>query len=147
MSRIYDYNLFSFNKKSQQKGGYSFGCEIKYIDIDINNRPEEYSDITDAKAFLEYSVDLEVKKTGISSLHFTINSLEIEFVVDDYPNPTKEFEIDLIPGKTIDIGQLRAEAESCPIPTNPGKVTINMNKSTDPRKFDVVVSFGQDYYR
>lgn len=145
MSRIYDYNAFSSsNKSGQQRGDYNFGAELKYIDIDIHNRPEEYAELEDAKAFIEYSVNIGIKKEGIASLDFTINSVELEFTVSDYPNPVKEFDIDLIPGKTIDIGQVLEERESSLIPTYPTKLNIDMNGSTDPKKFNVTVYFGTD---
>jgi hypothetical protein len=146
MSRIYDYGAFTFSKKESPRGEYSFGVDIKYIDIDIHNRPKEYQEIEDAKAFIEYSVNLEIKKNGIAGLDFSLNGVELEFTVDDYPNPTKSFDIDLIPGRTIDIGQVHAESKDYKIPTYPSKLEINMNGSTDPKKFDVTVHFGSDSY-
>jgi hypothetical protein len=69
----------------------------------------------------------------------------LEFEVDDYPNDSsKEFDIDLIPGKTIDYSQIKAEREEVIIPTYPSRIEINMNKSTEPRNFDVTVYFGTD---
>jgi hypothetical protein len=142
MGRVYDYNQFSFSKTGANRGDYSFGHELKYIDIDIHNRPEEYENISDSKAFINYSVSLEVRKTGIESIFFNVDSVELEFSVDDYPNPGKDFDIDLIPGKTIDIGQVAADVDDCQIPTYPTELLINMNGSTDPKKFNVTVKFG-----
>jgi hypothetical protein len=145
MSRIYDYTAFSDNsKKGANSNDYSFGIDMKYIDIDIFDRPEEYEDISDAKAFIEYSIDLIVKKGGIDGMIFNVNSIEIEFEVDDYPNEAKEFDIDLIPGKTVDYSQIKTEVLESPIPTYPDKLEINMNKSTDPKNFDITVYFGND---
>jgi hypothetical protein len=145
MSRIYDYASFSEN--SNRRGNhsdYSFGIDMKYVDIDLFNRPEEYADVSDAKVFIEYSVDLSLKKGGIDGMTFSINSIELEFEVDDYPNVSKEFDIDLIPGKTVDYGQIKTEIRESPIPTYPDKIEINMNKSTDPKNFDITVYFGND---
>lgn len=142
MGRVYDYNQFSFSKTGANRGDYSFGHELKYIDIDIHNRPEEYENISDSKAFINYSVSLEVRKIGIESIFFNVDSVELEFSVDDYPNPGKDFDIDLIPGKTIDIGQVAADVDDCQIPTYPTELLINMNGSTDPKKFNVTVKFG-----
>ena len=145
MSRIYDYTAFSSKaKKGASQGDYSFGVEMKYIEIDLYNRPEEYSDLDDAKAFVEYSVDVIVKRAGIDSFIFNVNSIELEFSVDDYPNDRKEFDIDLIPGKTIGYDQIKVEELDSIIPTYPSKLDINMNKSTDPKKFIITVSFGND---
>lgn len=148
MSKIYDYTAFSENNSNGKKIGggindYSFGWELKYVDIDLYDRPEEYEEINDCKAFIEYSVDLIVKKGGIDGITFSLNSIELEFEVDDYPNGIKEFDIDLIPGKTIDYSQLKNEVSDSPIPTYPEKLEINMNKSTDPRNFDITVYFGE----
>jgi hypothetical protein len=145
MGRIYDYSAFSSSKKGSSRGDYSFGMELKYIEIDLFNRPEEYSDLDDAKAFIEYSVDLIVKKAGIDDFIFNIDVIELEFSVDDYPNEPKQFDIDLIPGKTVDYSQLNVEKLSSVIPTYPQNLSIDMNKSTDPSKFKITVSFGNDY--
>lgn len=145
MSRIYDYTAFTGNsRKGGNNNDYSFGIEMKYVDIDIYGRPEEYEEINEAKAFIEYSVDLIVKKGGIDGMIFNVNSIELEFEIDDYPNGTKEFDMDLIPGKTVDYSQIKSEINESPIPTYPDKLEINMNKSTDPRNFDITVHFGND---
>lgn len=143
MARIYDYNSFQDGNKGANPNDFKFGGEIKYIDIDIHNTPEEYEDITDAKVYVEYSTRLILKKGGIDDIIFSVDSVELEFQVDDYPNgEPKEFDIDLIPGKTIDYSQLRAEKGEVIIPSYPDRIKINMNKSTEPRNFEVTVYFG-----
>ena len=144
MGRIYDYSAFSSSKKGASRGDYSFGMELKYIEIDLFNRPEEYTDIDDSKAFIEYSIDLIIKKAGIDDFLFNIDLIELEFSVDDYPNEPKQFDIDLIPGKTIDYSQLNVEKLASVIPTYPNNLSIDMNKSTDPKNFKITVSFGND---
>ncbi len=144
MGRIYDYSAFSSSKKGGSRGDYSFGMELKYIEIDLFNRPEEYSEINDSKAFIEYSIDLIIKKAGIDDFIFNIDLIELEFSVDDYPNEPKQFDIDLIPGKTIDYSQLNVEKLASLIPTYPNNLLIDMNKSTDPKNFKITVSFGND---
>ena len=144
MGRIYDYSAFSSSKKGSSRGDYSFGAELKYIEIDLFNRPDEYSEIDDIKAFIEYSIDLIVKKSGIEDFIFNVGLIELEFSVDDYPNESKQFDIDLIPGKTIDYSQLNIEKLSSVIPTYPNNLIIDMNKSTNPRNFKITVSFGND---
>jgi hypothetical protein len=145
VGRIYDYSAYSASKKGGSRGDYSFGIELKYSEIDIFNKPEEYAEIDDVKAFVEYSIDLIVKKAGIDDFLFNIDGIELEFSVDDYPNSPREFDIDLIPGKTIDYSQLNAEKLSSVIPTYPNNLSIDMNKSTDPKNFKITVSFGNDY--
>lgn len=144
MGRIYDYSAFSSSKKGSSRGDYSFGTELKYIEIDLFNRPEEYRDIDDSKAFIEYSIDLIIKKSGIDDFVFNIDLIELEFSVDDYPNEHRQFDIDLIPGKTIDYSQLNVEKLASVIPTYPNNLFIDMNKSTDPKNFKITVSFGSD---
>lgn len=143
MSRIYDYNQFS-SKKSRIGGDFTFGQELLYTEIDIFNRPEEWSDLDDKKAFVEYSVDVEVRKSGIEGLQFRINLIELEFSVDDDPNPHKEFDFDLLPGKNVDFSQLEADTKDFIIPTYPSNLEIDMNKSTEPVKWKIKVSFGHD---
>jgi hypothetical protein len=143
MSRIYDYNQFS-SKKNRIGGDYTFGQDLKSMDIDLFNRPDDWQDLDDYKAFIEYSVDVEVKKSGIEGLMFRINMVELEFTVDDYPNESKEFDFDLVPGKNIDFSQLEANPLEYVIPTYPSNLTIDMNKSTEPIKWKITVSFGND---
>jgi hypothetical protein len=143
MAKIYDYAAFSGNSKGNKYNDYSFCVELKYIDIDIYDRPEEYSDISDAKVFIDYSVDLVVNKYGIEGMRFSVSSVELEFMVDDHPNEDKEFDIDLIPGKTIDFSQLKIETKEILIPSYPTNISINMRKSTDPKNFEITVEFGQ----
>lgn len=143
MSKIYDYAAFSGNSKGSKSDGYSFGVDLKYIDIDIYERPDEYSDISDAKVFIDYSADLVVNKAGIEGINFNISSIELEFSVDDYPNENKEFDIDLIPGKTIDFSRIKIVTNENLLPTYPTNISINMRKSTDPRNFDISVEFGK----
>jgi hypothetical protein len=144
MPRIYDYNAFSSSKGGSNRGDFNFGFELKYVDIDIHNRPEEYEDIDDSKVFINYSLDLDVNSMGIEGFMFSVNSVELEFSVDDYPNETKEFDIDLIPGKTIDYSQIQIEKLDSILPTYPSQIEIDMNKSTDPRKFIITVYFGSN---
>lgn len=143
MSRIYDYNQFS-TKKNRIGGDYTFGIDLTSVNIDLYNRPDEWSDLDDYKAFIDYSVDIEVRKTGIEGLMFRVNGIELEFSVDDYPNSSKEFDFDLSPGKNIDFSQLTAEPMSSIIPTYPSNLSIDMNKSTEPIKWKITVSFGND---
>lgn len=143
MSRIYDYNQFS-SKKNRIGGDYTFGQDLKYIEIDVFNRPEEWEDSENYKAFIEYSVDVEVNKGGINGLQFRVNLIEFEFTVDDYPNQPKEFDFDLVPGKNIDFGQIIIDTKDHLIPTYPSNLEIDMNKSTEIFKWKITVSFGND---
>ena len=106
VGKIYDYSAFSSSKKGSSRGDYSFGAELKYIEIDLFNRPEEYSDIEESKAFIEYSIDLIVKKAGIDDFMFNVDLIELEFSVDDYPNEPKQFDMDLGVTKSITFLQL-----------------------------------------
>jgi hypothetical protein len=143
MSRIFDYNSFSSGKVGSDGNKFTFGCDLSYIDIDIINRPEEYEELSDAKCFIEYSVDFYFKKYGIDSIDFQINNIELNFEVDDYPNDTKEFDMDFIPGKTVDFNQIMVEVGDNPIPTYPRSLTVDMNKSTELRNYRISVGFGE----
>jgi hypothetical protein len=143
MAKIYDYAAFAGSSKGAKYNDYSFGVELKYIDVDIYDRPEEYADISDAKVFIDYSVDLVVNKSGIEGMNFSVSSVELEFMVDDHPNEDKEFDIDLIPGKTIDFSQLKIDTKENTIPSYPTNVSINMRNSTDPKNFEITVVFGK----
>ena len=140
--RIYDYGAFTDSKKPTNNNDYTFGIELGYTDIDIQNRPDEYADLSDAKIFIEYSVNLVIKKSGIDSIDMVVNSLELDFEVDDYPNESKEFDIDLIPGRTIDYNQIFIDKKDVLIPSYPKSVEIDMCKSTEAKNFKITVVFG-----
>ncbi len=140
--RIYDYSAFTDSKKPTNTNDYTFGIELGYTDIDIQNRPEEYADISDVKIFIDYSVNLIIKKSGIDSMDIVVNSMELDFEVDDYPNDSKEFDIDLIPGRTVDYNQILVDKNDVLIPSYPKSVEIDMNKSTEARNFKITVVFG-----
>jgi hypothetical protein len=142
MAKVYDYGAFTNSKTGFDKGSYNFTYRMKYVDIDVINKPEEYENISDSRIFIDYSVMLDIQKEGIMGLNFQINLVEFEFDVDDGVNPPKQFDIDFVPGKTIDIGQMHPRYNDDSIPTVPSRVKINMNNSTDPRKYDVDVNFG-----
>lgn len=143
MSRIFDYNSFSTSKGNSDGDKFTFGSDLKYIDIDIINRPEEYEELSDARCFIDYSVSFSFKKQGIDSIDFNVNSVELNFEVDDYPNDTKEFDMDFIPGKTVDFNQIMVEIVDNPIPTYPRSITIDMNRSTDIKNHILTVNFGK----
>jgi len=144
MAQIYDYSAFSNQKKVVNSNQYTFGMKMESMDIDIHNRPDEYADITDRSAFIDYSVNISVNKAGIESITFVVNSIEVQFEVDDYPNETLEKDMDIIPGKTLDYNNVMAISKENIIPTYPTSLEIDMNKSSDTREFIVKVYFGKD---
>jgi hypothetical protein len=72
--------------------------------------------------------------------------MELEFEVDDYPNESKQFDVDLIPGKTIDHSQIKTEEGLSLIPTFPDKAEIDMKKSTNPMNWEIKIHFGSNRY-
>lgn len=140
MPKIYDFTAYNQDKGAPNV--YNFETEIGYVDLEIFATPEEYDNISDAKAYIEYNATLILKKAGIDSILFNVSSIELEFEVDDYPEPPKEFDVDLIPGRTVDHSQIKTEENDGLIPSYPSKIEINMQKSTDPRSWQVVVYFG-----
>jgi len=144
MGQIYDYSAFSNQKKVSNSNQYTFGIKMEAVDIDIHNRPDDFENIADRKAFIDYSVNIDVSKGGIEGISFVVNSIEVEIEVDDYPNDTKEIDFDIIPGKTLDYNQVSAVAKDNVIPSYPTGLEIDMCKSTDTREYKVTVYFGKD---
>ena len=68
--------------------------------------------------------------------------MELDFEIDDYPNDTREFDIDLIPGRNIDYNQISIDKGEVLIPSYPKSVKIDMGKSTDAKNFKINVVFG-----
>lgn len=144
MAKIYDYLSFNDKRGAGIPGAYNFEDKLKYIDIDIFNKPEEYDALNDASLHLNYSVQLHLKKSGIDMLVFTVTDMELEFEVDDYPNENKQFDVDLIPGKTIDFSQIKTEEGDHLIPSYPDKAEIDMKKSTNPMNWEITIHFGSN---
>jgi hypothetical protein len=145
MSRIYDYGSFSNNKSSFSDTRNKFGSSISLIDIDITGKPKEFIDINDVKVFLEYSTSIRSNKRGLEGVDFMIDSIELVMKVETANGNEDEIDFDLIPGKTIDYGQVKYTVNDFPIPSYPENIEINMNGFTDPSKFDVMVYFGTNH--
>lgn len=144
MPRIYDYGSFSSKKSSFSDSRNKFGYEVPFIDVDVTGRPKEYRDIKDLKVFIEYSTNIRSNKMGLEGVDFSIESIELVMDVETSSGSSEEIDFDLIPGKTIDYGQVNHRINDLPIPSYPQKVEINMNGFTDPRRFDVMVYFGRN---
>jgi len=145
MPRIYDYGSFSNNKSKFSDTQNKFGCEMSFVDIDITGKPKEFRDIMDVKVFIEYSTELLSNKRGLEGVNFSVDSIELVMKVETSIGKEDEIDFDLIPGKTIDYGQVKYAVNEFPIPSYPERIEINMNGFTDPTRFDVMVYFGTNY--
>lgn len=145
MSRIYDYGSFSSNKSKFSDSRNKFGFEMSLVDIDIIGRPKEFKDIEDVKVFIDYSTEVISNKRGLEGVNFSIDCIELVMTIENTSGKKEEIDFDLIPGKTIDYGQVKHYTNDFPIPSYPERIEINMNGFTDPRRFDVIVYFGTNY--
>jgi hypothetical protein len=147
MGKIYDYNSYSYSRGKGSSPDQFFEYNFSETEMDFHNMPFDSRYLQNTSAYLKYSVSFSTSKSGITGINFTILEIEISNNCDEIEGEVPiecQFDYDIIPGKTIDIGQIRAEIKSCPIPTDPCKITIDMNNSTDVRKFNVQVEFGVD---
>ena len=142
MPKIYDYGSFSDNKSKFSDTRNKFGCEMSFVDIDITGKPKEFRDINDVKVFIEYSTEILSNKRGIEGINFSVNSIELIMDIETSLGKQDEIDFDLIPGKTIDYGQVKYSVNDFVIPSYPTNIQINMNGFTDPARFDVMVYFG-----
>lgn len=142
MPRIYDYGSFSSKKSSFSDTRNKFGYEVPFVDIDIIGKPKEYKEVLDSKVFIEYSTNIRSNKKGLEGIDFSIESIELIMNVETNSGSSEEIDFDLVPGKTIDYGQVNYRVNEFPIPSYPERVEINMNGFTDPTRFDVLVYFG-----
>lgn len=145
MPRIYDYGSFSDNKSKFSDTRNKFGYEMSFVDVDITGKPKEFRDITDSKVFIEYSTEILSNKKGIEGINFSVDSIELVMSIETSTGKEDEIDFDLIPGKTIDYGQVKYTVNEFPIPSYPERIEINMNGFTDPTRFDVMVYFGTNY--
>lgn len=143
-NRVYDYQSFSSKKDKSFNTNMEFSSELKYIDIDIFNRPSDLEDLNGIECEIDYSVGVNTSKTGIDSLSFDVRSIELELMKDNYPSEDIEYEIDLIPGKNIPKENIRYVIENVVIPSDPTRIEVDMNKSMEPKDFSITITFGTD---
>jgi hypothetical protein len=118
MPRIDDYISFSSNKKNRVSNEFSFSAELGMLDVEIVNRPPEISDVDSLECEIDYKAGIERKKEGIQDLAFSVDSIELEIKVDDYPNGQKEFEFDIVPDATIPLTSVIIQKGTRLVPTD-----------------------------
>ena len=143
-NRVYDYQAFASKKDKSFNTNMEFSADLKYIDIDIFNRPEELENINGIECEIDYAVGVNTSKTGIDSLTFEVRSIELELMKDNYPSEDTEYEIDLIPGKNIPRENIKSVIENVVIPSDPTRIEVDMGKSLEPKNFSITVTFGTD---
>jgi hypothetical protein len=143
--RIQDYNQFaSVNPRKNSRGEYSFSSSLGITDISIENAPDDMGDVSDVKATVEYSVNVVANKEGIDSLGFSVDMIELEVETDNYPDGTKELDLDIAPGQNIEKERIREYTLEQALPSYPSRMEINMNKSLNVSNFTISVYFGKD---
>lgn len=143
--RIQDYNQFaSVNPRKNSRGEYSFTSSLGITDIVIENAPEDMGEISDLEATIEYSVNVMANKEGIDSISFSVDMIELEIEVDNYPDGTKEMDLDIAPGQNIEKERIREYSLDQVLPTYPSRIEVNMNKTFNVSNFIVSVYFGKD---
>jgi hypothetical protein len=142
MPRIDDYISFSSNKKNNVSSEFIFSKELGLLDVEVVNRPPEISDVDSLECEIEYKVGIERRKDGIQDLNFSIEEIELEIKVDDYPNEQKEFEFDIVPDVNIAIPSIVIQKGSRLVPTDPSFARIDMRKSMNPKDFRIQILFG-----
>jgi hypothetical protein len=144
MARIDDYNSYISGKTKNFSSENYFSAEMGYLDIVIKGNPPEMLDIDESKCEIEYEVTITRNRSGIDDLSFKILKIELEVEVDDYPNESKKFEFEIMPGINIDHSLVISEKLEKIIPTYPKRIQIDMRKSMDVKDFKVIVEFGND---
>jgi len=145
MGRIQDYQHFAASKATDQpRGQYSFIHTLGETDIYLENLPDEVKDLSDVEATIEYSIEPHATKSGIESIAFRVDMIELVLSVDKYPNGKDEVDLDIAPGQNIEPGRIRSIELENPIPTHPTKIEINLGKSLNVSNFIITVFFGND---
>ena len=146
INRVEDYNSYISGKDKNFSNDHYFISDLKYTDIIIKGNPPQIQDVDDAKCEVEYEAIVLRNKRGIDGIDFRIHKIELELVVDDYPNDKKTFEFEIEPGLNIDPGLVIPDILSFVVPTYPRQITIDMRKSMEVKDFKVIVEFGRDEY-
>ena len=96
MGRIQDYQHFAASKATDQpRGQYSFIHRLGETDIYLENLPDEVKDLSDVEATIEYSIEPHATKSGIESIAFRVDMIELVLSVDKYPNGKDEIDLDI----------------------------------------------------
>jgi len=144
MSRVFDYNSFASGRVKSFNTNMTFSCDVRQIDVDLYNVPEELRNISSVDCEVEYEISVISSKTGISDIGFIVREIELEIKVDSHPDPDTEYEIDILPGKNCQNESIICEKGDRLIPSDPSRVEIDMGGSILPRDFRVKVTFGSD---
>lgn len=144
MSRVFDYNSFASKRSKSFNTNMSFTCEVMQVDIDLYNPPEELKNISTLDCEIDYEVGVISSKTGISGIDFIVKSIELIIMVDSHPDPDSEYEIDIIPGKNCQVGDIICQKGDRIVPSDPSRIEIDMCGSILPKDFKIKVTFGSD---
>lgn len=144
MPRIHDYVSFDNSRKKTVSSEYSFSHELDYLDVELINRPPELVNVDEKECEIEYVVSIGRSKSGIQDLNFRIDNIELELKVDSYPDPPKEYEMDIVPGENIDHSSVFCKKGTQLIPCSPTKIMVDMRKSMNPKDFKIDVFFGSN---
>lgn len=144
MPRIDDYNTYVSGKSQNFSNEHYFISDLNYTDVNFQNTPPQIQDVDDVKCQIEYEASVTRNKRGIDGVNFKIHRIELEVMVDDYPNEPQKFEFEIIPEVNINPVQVTEDILDHVIPTYPKEITIDMRKSMDVKDFRVIVQFGKD---
>jgi hypothetical protein len=144
INRVEDYNSYISGKDKNFSNEHYFISDLKYTDIIVRGNPPQIKDVDDAKCEVEYEAIVTRNKRGIDGIDFRIHKIELELVVDDYPNDKKTFEFEIQPGINIDPGLVIPDILSFVVPTYPRQIIIDMRKSMEVKDFKITVEFGRD---
>jgi len=144
--KVNDYSTFSSNKKKNKNFNtdMEFTAEVRYIDLDIHNRPTELTNVSSIECEIDYKARILTGESGIDAIEFAVSTIELEFMVDNHPHKNKEIEIDIIAGKNISQESIVPISGDIPVPSAPTRVEVDMAKSMNPKDFKITVFFGQD---
>ena len=144
MSRVFDYNSFASKKVKSFNTNMTFSCDVRQIDIDLYNLPEELKNMSSVNCEVDYEVAVISSKTGISDIDFLVRSIELDVMVDSHPDPDLEYEIDVLPGKNCQAESIICEKGDRIVPSDPTRIEIDMCGSILPKDFKIKVTFGSD---
>lgn len=106
--------------------------------IDFYAVPESMKDITPQKAVITYDAEIELRKSGIEGIIFTLRKVYL-LCERELEESTEDVELTY---EDIDIDQVKFEKGKLPFYIT--SLEIDMQKQEDPRKFKYTIYIGSN---
>lgn len=127
-----------FLQESLGEGKESFEDKLDSKEVTFENLPKEWEDVEVKSCEVKFTTSLEVRKYGIEDIDFTLESIDISYIVTiEGEEETRYLRYSPSPEK-VQIDKLDK------FPYYAHDIVINMYEQEDEKNFFITISFGND---